>query len=101
MPYTKRLPPPVAETWDWQLRAACRRQSSERFFHPDHERGAIREERIRQAKHVCEQCPVLAQCRDHALRVEEPYGIWGGLDEGERRRLLLLRRRKEVVLAGR
>jgi WhiB family redox-sensing transcriptional regulator len=98
---TKRLPAPVTETWDWQLRGACRRQPSERFFHPEQERGAVRYERIRQAKHICAQCPVLAQCREHALRVEEPYGIWGGLDESERRELVLRKRRKTPALTRR
>jgi len=36
------------------------------------------------AKAVCAQCPVLAACRAHALAVQEPYGIWGGLSEEER-----------------
>jgi WhiB family redox-sensing transcriptional regulator len=29
-------------------------------------------------------CPVRIQCAEHALRVREPYGIWGGLSEEER-----------------
>ena len=29
-------------------------------------------------------CPVLAQCRAHALQVREPYGVWGGMTEDER-----------------
>jgi WhiB family redox-sensing transcriptional regulator len=36
---------------------------------------------------------VLEQCRKHALTVEEPYGIWGGLGEIERRQLFLRQRR--------
>jgi WhiB family redox-sensing transcriptional regulator len=27
---------------------------------------------------------VLRQCREHALAVREPYGVWGGLTEDER-----------------
>jgi len=27
---------------------------------------------------------VRIQCAEHALRVREPYGIWGGLSEEER-----------------
>jgi WhiB family redox-sensing transcriptional regulator len=34
---------------------------------------------------------VLDQCRDHALATREPYGIWGGLSEGERALLLGVR----------
>ncbi len=29
-------------------------------------------------------CPVIQQCRSHALSVREPYGVWGGLTEDER-----------------
>ena len=79
-----RLPGPNADFWDWQLNAACRGMDSEVFFHPDGQRGAARAERERKAKAVCESCPVLMQCRDHALKVREPYGVWGGLTEEER-----------------
>jgi WhiB family redox-sensing transcriptional regulator len=27
---------------------------------------------------------VLVQCREHALRVREPYGVWGAMTEDER-----------------
>jgi WhiB family redox-sensing transcriptional regulator len=27
---------------------------------------------------------VLLACREHALTVREPYGVWGGLSEHER-----------------
>jgi WhiB family redox-sensing transcriptional regulator len=37
---------------------------------------------------MCRRCPVMAQCRAHALEVGEPYGIWGGLSESERDLLL-------------
>lgn len=33
---------------------------------------------------MCAACPVVAQCRSHALEVREPYGVWGGLTEAER-----------------
>ena len=57
------------------------------FFHPAGERGKARRTRIETAKAVCAACPVLQACREHALAVREPYGIWGGLDESERQRL--------------
>lgn len=37
------------------------------------------------AKAVCQVCPVQRQCRDYAITINEPYGIWGGLTESERR----------------
>lgn len=50
-----------------------------------------RDERIARearAKQICEMCPVLAACREFALTTREPYGVWGGLTEGERRRVI-------------
>ena len=79
-----RLPGPLADVWDWQLEGACRRVSPEVFFHPEGERGTARRSRDTAAKQVCLGCPVLVQCREHALAVREPYGVWGGLTEDER-----------------
>jgi WhiB family redox-sensing transcriptional regulator len=83
----RRLPPPSTAVWDWQLRAACRRMDSEVFFHPEGERGQARARREAGAKAVCRSCPVLRQCRTHALAVREPYGIWGGLSRPDRDRI--------------
>ena len=85
---TRRLPGPQLTYWDWQLNAACRGMASTTFFHPPDERGPAREKRIRDAKKVCQACPVREHCLDHALRIPEPYGIWGGLSEDERAQLL-------------
>jgi len=79
-----RLPGPVADLWEWQFDGACRRESPDVFFHPDGERGPSRRNRDSAAKAVCLTCPVLASCREHALRVREPYGVWGGMTEYER-----------------
>jgi WhiB family redox-sensing transcriptional regulator len=40
-----------------------------------------------EAKQVCGQCPVKAECLAYALDSREAYGIWGGLDPDERRDL--------------
>ncbi|WP_037368951.1 WhiB family transcriptional regulator [Amycolatopsis orientalis] len=88
-----RLPNVVAEEWEWQLRGSCRGADSSLFFHTDNERGSARERRESRAKAICHTCPVLAQCRKHAMTVEEPYGIWGGLGEIERRELFMRERR--------
>lgn len=88
MTATARLPKPVTETWEWQLRAACREVSTSVFFHPENERGNARSSREEQAKAVCRRCPVMWPCREHALAAAEPYGVWGGLGEHERQELL-------------
>ena len=79
-----RLPGPLSDNWDWQLLGACRGEDTELFFHPEGERGPSRSNREAAAKKVCASCPVLRQCRAHALAVREPYGVWGGLSEDDR-----------------
>jgi WhiB family redox-sensing transcriptional regulator len=84
MASVRRLPLPVVEVWEWQIRGSCRGMNSDLFFHPERERGRARVAREAQAKTVCQGCPVIRQCRDHALAVQEPYGVWGGLSVAER-----------------
>lgn len=79
-----RLPGPNADLWDWQLRGLCRGKDSSLFFHPEGERGAARSSREAAAKEICLNCPVQIPCAEHALRVREPYGVWGGMTEEER-----------------
>jgi WhiB family redox-sensing transcriptional regulator len=79
-----RLPRPVADEWEWQYEGACRNLPAEMFFHPDGERGPRRRNRENTAKAICASCPVMLACRAHALAVQEPYGIWGGLSEDDR-----------------
>ena len=81
---TKRLPVPLVAHWDWQLEAACRGMECSIFFHPSNERNSDRENRIMAAKQICRRCQAVTECLEHALRVREPYGIWGGLSEDER-----------------
>lgn len=41
------------------------------------------------AKKVCiEMCDVTEECLEGALKRDEKFGVWGGLNEAERRRLL-------------
>lgn len=83
-----RLPTPVTENWDWQTGGNCRRLDSAIFFHIDGLRGLVRQRREAQAKAICRTCPVLEACREHALEVKEPYGVWGGMGEAERRDII-------------
>ncbi|WKD60440.1 putative transcriptional regulator WhiB3 [Corynebacterium ciconiae DSM 44920] len=91
MPQPSELPGTFTDFWDWQMKGACRGHESSVFFHPDGERGRARLNRENAAKEICHRCPVLKQCRDHALSVGEPYGIWGGLSESERAIILRTR----------
>jgi len=40
---------------------------------------------IERAKTVCRGCPVMEQCLQWALETREPYGVWGGTSEADRR----------------
>ena len=69
MPQPQQLPGPNADIWDWQMAGHCRGVDSSMFFHPDGERGRARAQREMRAKELCRSCPVITQCRSHALAV--------------------------------
>ena len=70
----------------WRIRAACRGPETALFFPPSNaERREVRELREARAKAICRGCAVRRECLDHALQVGEAHGIWGGLNETERR----------------
>jgi WhiB family redox-sensing transcriptional regulator len=72
----------------WQAKAACRGPHASVFFPPaQFERKEDREAREARAKAICATCGVRRACLDYALRIREPHGIWGGLNEAERRPL--------------
>jgi len=71
---------------DWSDQAACLSAEPEQFF-PVGGAAAARFETAA-AKQVCGRCAVMAACRDYALATRQPFGVWGGLDEEERRTLL-------------
>jgi WhiB family redox-sensing transcriptional regulator len=73
----------------WRHQAACQGKEAELFFPPGPvEPRDARLAREAVAKRICSTCPVRMLCLEYALAVREPYGIWGGLNEYERRRLL-------------
>jgi WhiB family redox-sensing transcriptional regulator len=69
-----------ARPLEWQEQALCAQTDPESFFP---EKGGS----TREAKRVCDACPVRVQCLDYALENQERFGIWGGLSERERRRM--------------
>ena len=80
----------------WHSDAVCRRDEAGLFFAPSKEPTAARLSREAAAKRVCAGCPVMVECREHALLQPEPYGVWGGLTAAERRVVLARRRRREM-----
>lgn len=83
----------VVEEMDWRQSAACRGIQTELFFPA----GDVAPEPVAQAEHakaICRECPVTAQCLAYAMATKEPFGVWGGLTEEERRVLRRHRRRQ-------
>jgi len=81
----------MAADWSfgWQRLAACRGTEAAWFFAPNYfERRSEKDAREAKAKAVCGRCPVRADCLEYALRIREPHGVWGGLNEMERRAIL-------------
>lgn len=76
----------LATITDWQRRAACRGPQSEVFYPPaKFERKIERRERERLAKAICASCGVQGTCLNDAVVRDEQHGIWGGLNEGDRK----------------
>lgn len=68
----------------WTARAACRGHLEPELWWPD--ANNIRS--IRRALAVCRTCPVLAECREWALKhMPDSEGIAGGLTGPQRRAL--------------
>lgn len=74
----------------WKEKAKCLGIDPDLFF-PD--RGISSS----QAKEICASCEVSRECLDYALDNKERYGIWGGLNEKDRR--VHLRERKKRAKA--
>ncbi|MEU5598505.1 WhiB family transcriptional regulator [Streptomyces sp. NPDC020298] len=70
---------------NWRDHAACRHEDPDLFFPVGTTGPAVWQER--QAKAVCERCPVRDQCLDWAMDTGQTLGIWGGTTESERRAL--------------
>ena len=73
----------------WQLKAACKGPQAAVLFPPTtFERKDEKLEREVRAKAICGACSVRKPCLEYALKIREPHGIWGGLNEAERRSLI-------------
>lgn len=74
---------------DWRDKALCRGLT--RLFFPG------QGEPTKEAKALCQECPVRSECLDAASGdPPERFGIWGGLSEEGRRRLRNPRRQLRV-----
>jgi len=86
--HTQRLVADQQLAPSWRADAACRAGNAVHFFAPAHfERKPEKDAREGAARALCRTCPVQKDCLEFALMVQEPHGIWGGLNELERKRL--------------
>ena len=82
MPFDEGLP-------GWQRLGACRGEDSAYYFAPSYfEKRREKLARETVAKRICAVCPVQQTCLDYALVTRETHGVWGGLNETERRAIL-------------
>lgn len=68
----------------WRERALCAElcragEARTEWWHP--ERGGT----AAQAIAICKRCPVMGDCRDHAVTAGERHGVWGGTGPTGRR----------------
>ena len=85
------------ELINWQIPqfddANCLTVGDPDLVFPNGKVGASREQIIA-AKKVCIGCVHKNECAEFAIENEIDYGVWGGIDEHERRRLLKMRAKK-------
>lgn len=74
---------------DWRHRAVCKGLEEDRaaavFF-------SLKRPDIREAKAMCNKCPVRRECLEDSLKQQDRFGVFGGVDQYERRRALQIDR---------
>ena len=93
LPEIPKLPESRPEDFDdpavWGHYALCREVADPDMFFPESETR-----HSDPAKRVCAKCEVRAECLDFALKNNEKFGIWGGLNTKERNELKQKSRRQ-------
>ncbi len=78
----------------WQSEGACLGMDPAIFFAPGENTKSSRPRPAHKIaefydapRKICNSCPVQAECLAHALRNNEPSGMWGGATPMERREM--------------
>lgn len=66
----------------WADQGACKDHPHEDWF-PYYGMSSNQWKGTARARIVCRTCPVLHECREHAI-LHEPFGTWGGMTAEER-----------------
>jgi WhiB family redox-sensing transcriptional regulator len=74
---------------EWHSRGLCIGEDPEVFFPSRGNPGS-------EAREICTACRVRHECLKYAIDADE-FGIWGGLDQTERRNLRRRQRRKDAT----
>ena len=74
---------------EWHGRGLCLGEDPDIFFPSRGDRGTA-------ARRICGSCPVRDDCLEYSAEADED-GIWGGLDQAERRNLRRRQRRRAAV----
>lgn len=76
---------PVSDDVQWQIKGLCSSgEYDPNLWYPDPPRV---EQKSREAKIICQGCPVKLACADWALLHREIAGVWGGLSAEDRKRI--------------
>jgi WhiB family transcriptional regulator, redox-sensing transcriptional regulator len=87
------MPGPAAPfLGNWHARGLCSGADPDVFF-PSHGDPGTK------ARQICGSCTVRRECLEYATAADE-WGIWGGLDEQERRNLRKKRQRRRRAAAS-
>jgi WhiB family transcriptional regulator, redox-sensing transcriptional regulator len=71
---------PILDERPWAVFAACKDEQGMIFFPQTKDEEA-------KALAICATCPVIEDCLDRALEMNERFGVWGGTTEKQRRKL--------------
>jgi WhiB family redox-sensing transcriptional regulator len=84
------------DTW-WIPGARCVGEDPELFFPVGSSEGAL--EQTEHARAICLDCAVRPECLEWALATCQDAGVWGGLDEEQRREIRRARRTAVAAVA--
>ena len=70
---------------DWTEQAACKNADPALFYANSDSTDNVAADRAK-AKQICQSCPSIDQCLQHAIDTDERWGIWGGMEPLERER---------------
>jgi WhiB family redox-sensing transcriptional regulator len=88
---------PIYDEWEWQEQGNCSKIDDPEIFFLEHaERGKEKRKKEQEALKICRSCPVKQKCLEHALRVPEFFGVWGGTTADERNAILRKRGRRII-----